>query len=364
VAVEKRYQVFVSSTFLDLIEERKEVMQALLELDCIPSGMELFQAADEDQWSLIKRVIDDCDYYLVIIGGRYGSISAEGVSFTEMEYRYALESGKPAMAFLHDNPGNIAADKTEDTPEGREKLEKFRALCQQKVVRYWSSPEGLGSVVSRSIIKLIKDRPAVGWVRGDALLAEDASQEILRLRRRIDELNSKAVQATVAAPEGTAHLLQLTDDFPVKAIVMSPQPKASYRTDKFRFGVTVRLEAILKLIGPYMIDEITERRMDTLVDDSFVDLVYPHLKNSDEIKDRSVSGIEADPSTFQEIKVQLMALGIITKGDKRRPPSDSNVYWRLTPYGEALLMKLTARRKFDDSGFSELGAGMVDEPTQ
>lgn len=36
--MEKRYQVFVSSTYQDLQEERKEVMQALLELDCIPAG--------------------------------------------------------------------------------------------------------------------------------------------------------------------------------------------------------------------------------------------------------------------------------------------------------------------------------------
>src|ERR1700730_2626217 len=72
----KRYQVFVSSTYDDLREERSEVMRALLELDCIPSGMELFPAADEDQWTLIKEVIDDCDYYVVIIGGRYGSLQA------------------------------------------------------------------------------------------------------------------------------------------------------------------------------------------------------------------------------------------------------------------------------------------------
>jgi len=40
--IEKRYQVFISSTFEDLQEERQEVMRALLELDCIPAGMELF----------------------------------------------------------------------------------------------------------------------------------------------------------------------------------------------------------------------------------------------------------------------------------------------------------------------------------
>lgn len=41
--MDKRFQVFVSSTYEDLQEERREVMQALLELDCIPAGMELFQ---------------------------------------------------------------------------------------------------------------------------------------------------------------------------------------------------------------------------------------------------------------------------------------------------------------------------------
>ena len=92
--MDKRYQVFVRSTFTDLQEERQEVMQALLELDCIPSGMELFPAANEDQWTLKKKVIDDCDYYMVILGGRYGSIGSDGLSYTEMEYRYALEKRK------------------------------------------------------------------------------------------------------------------------------------------------------------------------------------------------------------------------------------------------------------------------------
>ena len=98
--MEKRYQVFISSTYADLQEERQEVMQALLELDCIPAGMELFPAANEDQWTLIKRVIDDCDYYMVIVAGRYGTVGPDGVSYTEMEYRYALEQEKPIIGFL------------------------------------------------------------------------------------------------------------------------------------------------------------------------------------------------------------------------------------------------------------------------
>ena len=66
-----------------------------------------------DQWSLIKRVIDDCDYYLLIIGGRYGSENEEGISYTQMEFQYALDTGKPIISFLPKHPENIPSGKCE-----------------------------------------------------------------------------------------------------------------------------------------------------------------------------------------------------------------------------------------------------------
>ena len=123
--MEKRYQVFVSSTFRDLREERQQVIQALLELDCIPAGMELFPASDESQWQLIKRVIDDCDYYIVVVGGRYGSVDSEGVGYTEREYDYAVARGMPVLGFVHADPSVIAAGKTEMDSASRQKLSAF-----------------------------------------------------------------------------------------------------------------------------------------------------------------------------------------------------------------------------------------------
>ncbi len=76
---DKRYQIFISSTFLDLIDERQTVLRAVLELDHMPAGMELFPAADESAWQLIRDVIDGSDYYVLIIGGRYGSLDAAGL---------------------------------------------------------------------------------------------------------------------------------------------------------------------------------------------------------------------------------------------------------------------------------------------
>ena len=74
------------------------MLQALMEMDCIPAGMEIFPAIDEEQLEFIKRIIDDCDYYILIIGGRYGSTTDDGISYTEREYDYAVECGLKIIA--------------------------------------------------------------------------------------------------------------------------------------------------------------------------------------------------------------------------------------------------------------------------
>lgn len=111
--MEKRYQVFISSTFKDLIEERQAVLKAILELDHMPAGMELFPATDDSAWHLIQDVIDASDYYVLIIGGRYGSLDKEGLSFTEKEYEYALKTKKPVIPLLHRSPDNLPRGKTD-----------------------------------------------------------------------------------------------------------------------------------------------------------------------------------------------------------------------------------------------------------
>lgn len=111
--MDKRYQIFISSTFVDLQDERQAVLRAILELDHMPAGMELFPATDDTAWQLIRDVIDGSDYYVLIVGGRYGSLDETGISYTEKEYDYALATKKPVVPLLHENPDNLPRDKTE-----------------------------------------------------------------------------------------------------------------------------------------------------------------------------------------------------------------------------------------------------------
>jgi hypothetical protein len=87
--------------------------------------MELFPATSESAWDLIKGVIDDSDYYCLILGGRYGSVDVDGIGFTEREYDYAVSAKKPLIAFVHGKPGEIPVSKSEASDKGRKRLAEF-----------------------------------------------------------------------------------------------------------------------------------------------------------------------------------------------------------------------------------------------
>lgn len=189
--MDRRYQVFISSTFTDLIDERREVMQALLEMECLPAGMELFPAGNTDQWTLIKSVIEQSDYYLVILGGRYGSMSEEGISFTEMEYDYAVELGIPVIGFVPTDADEIAVGKTDRNEAAATKLNEFRAKVQTRMTKDWKNAEDLGSKVTRGLIHLIRSNPRPGWVRGDLAMSPETRAEIAELNAKIAQYEKR-----------------------------------------------------------------------------------------------------------------------------------------------------------------------------
>lgn len=177
----KKYQVFVSSTYSDLVEERKEATRAILECDCFPSGMELFQASNKPQWEVIKSVIDDCDYYLLIIAGRYGSLGTDDegkqISYTEMEFNYALKQNKPVIAFIHRNPENIKSALVEK--KYIKQLNTFRERVKKdRMIQFWETKEDLRSSIILGLQNLIKTVPAQGWIRVETAVPNNNKKQL------------------------------------------------------------------------------------------------------------------------------------------------------------------------------------------
>ena len=127
--IQRKFSAFISSTYEDLKMERQALMGVALENDFIPVGMEQFHAAPASQWDVITKMIDECDFYLLVIGGRYGSIDDEsGLSYTEKEYNYAKEKSMPVIVLVKD-PSEIKEkemDEEDDNYTKRKRLKEFR----------------------------------------------------------------------------------------------------------------------------------------------------------------------------------------------------------------------------------------------
>lgn len=190
--MKKIYKVFVSSTFTDLEDERKEVTQALLESDCMPSGMELFHAADISQWNLIQNEISLCDFYIVIIAGRYGSVHPKtNKSYTQMEYEYAYKLGIPIFAFIYKSPDDLPAKKSEKNSKYQKKLDEFKnRIVNERIVKFWTNPYDLASSIKTSIFRAIKDNPPGGWVRYKDIVNNVDNINVLDILHQINELRN------------------------------------------------------------------------------------------------------------------------------------------------------------------------------
>lgn len=325
--LEKRYQVFVSSTYADLKEERQKVIQALMELDCIPAGMELFPATDEEQFEFIKRIIDDCDYYLLIISGRYGSTTAQGISYTEQEYDYALHCGLKVIALLHENPDEIAFSKSEQDPELRGRLQAFRdRVATDRLVRFWRSAEELPGIVALSLSKTIKMFPAVGWVRADRVSSEELLTEINELRKQNVELQKTLSEVPTTKPSPINNLAGLDESIELHG--------AHYIDGRRRnWKATATWSELFAYVAPYLIKHPNETSVKEILKDAL-------FKKSGSYGTSS----SLDDQDFQTVSVQLKALGLVHLTYSKTMQGGMALFWSPAPSGEQIMLNLRAVR--------------------
>lgn len=138
----KKLQVFISSTYKDLVSERQAAVEAVLLARHIPAGMELFSAGNESQAEVISRWIDESDVYMLILGGRYGSIEPKSkMSYVEIEYRHALGAGKPLFAVVISDKALDKRDRLMEKDvselENPDKYKEFREFVLSKQCQFF-----------------------------------------------------------------------------------------------------------------------------------------------------------------------------------------------------------------------------------
>ena len=310
----------------------------------MPAGMELFPATDDTAWDLIKDVIDASDYYVLIIGGRYGSLDGEGIGYTEKEYDYAIQTKKAVIPLLHQNPDNLPRDKTETDETSWAKLKSFREKVEKKhTCVYWNSADELKAKVIIGLTSATKRHPAVGWVRADRIPSESTLKEMLALKQRLSEVEAELEASRTAPPQGTDELMQGDDTFQMKVSFEATPPGHGWGDEiRYKASISPSWNELFAGIAPVMINETTESTVRSAFKSYLASISKAEYEKHPELKNHKLSSFAFDNTEIDTCMIQMRALGLIKESDKKRSVRDTASYWALTPYGDQLMVQLRA----------------------
>lgn len=317
----KKYQIFISSTYQDLIDEREQVIKAVLEMGHIPVGMEMFSAADEEQWKIIARQIDDIDYYAVIIGHRYGSVTSEGISYTEKEFDYAVAKGVPVLGFVIDDAAPWPKNKYEEDTKSQRKLADFKNKIKGRLIHFWKNKEDLHGKFSISLMKAITANPRTGWVRASEVSGPEVTKELTRLSSENAVLRSQ-VESFLRVGEEQRNEVRSA----IKVLSNNPRTFRIRKTPEWEKAKshTCSLADIFHFCAPDLISENSSLGVAQSISLRLVGTEY-------------YSSWPIGSNIVSEMITDMAALDLIEPSKKKHSVNDKNNYWSLTKLGKQVL---------------------------
>lgn len=339
----KKLQVFISSTYTDLIIERQEAVQAVLDAGHIPAGMELFKAGNETQLDTIYKWIDNSDVYMLILGGRYGSVEEKtGKSYTRLEYEYALKKGIPVFSvvltdvFLKSKAAsNQGIEIFEQTHI--EKYNAFRKQVLTKIVRMVDDAKDIKLAIHTTLVDFLEEYQMVGWIRANeseanvGLLIQindlnNDNKKLLEvnqeLKKKIDLLESEF--DSNLAFEGD--LISICGSYTENIGRNSNYVPRTRSIDK-----SIALNELFLLWAPRLTATIHSPNAKTELEKSLLTLMGRNVTISDEL--------------FHKIKIQFHALGLLRYYAAKTTKGGTAEFISLTPEGHHYLITHTAIKK-------------------
>jgi hypothetical protein len=205
----RKLQVFVSSTYQDLIDERQAAVQAILTAGHIPAGMELFAAGDQSQMKVIQQWIDESDVFMLILGTRYGSLDPNtGKSYIQLEYEYAVEKRKPLFACVLNESARderIGKLKGLAIDDHGARLTEFRGHVLSRMSSFWSDSKDIALAIHKSLGEFERESNLVGWVRGDNAIDPQRSEQLAQEIARLSAENGRLREQVVGRSDRTFH---------------------------------------------------------------------------------------------------------------------------------------------------------------
>lgn len=184
--MDKKYQIFISSTYMDLREIRSIAYSTILEMGHIPVGLDIFQVSDDySTEKYVSKYIDSSQIIIIIIGDRYGSISKSGKSFVEEEYLYSVSKNKKVLFFINSHHRKV------DDPN----YQKFvNSILEKNLVVFWDNKDDFKIKLMSNISQVLTNYPpSTYWAKTSSAVNINGDDYLGNLRTllgsNIDEEN-------------------------------------------------------------------------------------------------------------------------------------------------------------------------------
>ncbi len=331
--IDKRYHVFISTTEADMHAERVVLSQTLVSQGFFSWGLEQRTPLTT---AFARRQIDDCDYFILMLGSRYGELSASGVSYMHLEYIYAVTKQKPILVLMYEAPESRADEFQDQTPEGKLKFLDFRRQLQRErdMVMTFRDLRDLEVAIRHTMPQFLTRYPAQGWIRPNQQQVQQLQDENEQLRQKLIQLEqqqprpSSTAQRPMDLPQVQGHE-EIAFDYKVHAYQdgnfreLRPQRKLSWND-------------LLMVIGPGFSPAMPE--------DSFAKILNDYL-NSTALAD--VRDVMPRAHAVARCQINIRALHMIKTQFKNNTwivpvgrDDRQRVLWELSAVGERQLSRL------------------------
>ncbi|WP_111858059.1 DUF4062 domain-containing protein [Acinetobacter sp. CFCC 10889] len=263
--LDKRYQVFITTSGKEMQPERMIVSQTLIGMGFFSWGLEQRTPLST---AFARRQIDDCDYVLLLLGSQYGEQSVSGVSYMHLEYIYAVTKQKPIIVFLHETPELREDVLQESRAELKEKFYEFRNQLQREVeqVITYRTLRDLELSVRSYMPQMLERYPVVGWVR---------PQNIQVLQDEIDRLKTQLAQVKhTQAPKETDPFLTLPK------VSIHDVFNFDYRVHAYQDGNFKEMNPIREMTWIEILKVLSVEFRETTLEDSFSKVLNEYLNKS------------------------------------------------------------------------------------
>lgn len=318
----------MASSYTDVVGERLKLEYALLGAGAFP--WEFSERRTSLNTSKARQQIDESDYAVFILSGKYGDLSASGISYLHLDFLYALNKNKVIISFIDMYPDRKMRENQEIDPEMIKKLNAFREILKKdsSYVYEYSNNFHLERGAKALLAQAISEKPALGWTRPQT--NDSLQKEILRLKDQIADLERKLAIASVKKADGS---VEQEDDVDKDDVIRVQYRAHAYQDGNLHDVNPQRImswDLILKVLAPHFSKPTLES--------TFIRVMNEYLEKTG-LEDarafypraHAVARTQIDPRSVQQIKLQMKWNNWIVP--QAENPTTNRVYWELTPEG-------------------------------